>query len=78
MERNEEEAGRIKAVFDLMPSDWDTRPMTIANEIRTFLGSIKDEGTSIDSGGGDGCADLFVTIDKVEYMVSVKSPPKLS
>ena len=34
--------------------------------------SVKDEGTAIDSGSGDGCADLWVTVQGVEYFISIR------
>ena len=49
---------RVKMVHDLIPDDWDRGPLGLAHELREFLKSIVDEGTNIDSGGGDGIADM--------------------
>lgn len=59
-----------------MPAEWDGRAFGLAGEIRGFLASIKDQGTAIDSGGGDGTGDLWVTIDGVEYFISVRKSNK--
>lgn len=56
----------------MLPADWDQRPAGLASEIRSFLDSLKDEGTAIDSGGGDGSADLWVTVQGVEYFINVR------
>ena len=45
---------RVKIVHDLIPPEWDKVPLSLAHELREFLKSIVDEGTNIDSGGGDG------------------------
>jgi hypothetical protein len=64
---------RVKAVMDLIPSDWDKRPLILATEIRKFLQTICDQGTSVDSGGGDNCADLWPIIGGVEYYISIRA-----
>lgn len=66
---------RVRKVMDLIPSDWDKGPMVLSTEIRNFLKSIVDEGTSIDSGGGDGVADLWPKIGGVEYHIQIRSKP---
>lgn len=63
---------RHTQVVEILPVEWDQRPMSLAGEVRKFLASIKDAGTSIDSGGGDGSADLWVTVDGVEYFISMR------
>lgn len=63
---------RHAQVVEMLPAEWDQRPMSLAGEVRRFLASIKDTGTSIDSGSGDGCADLWVTVDGVEYFISMR------
>lgn len=63
---------QVRIIHDLIPSDWDKRPISLAHELRNLLKSIADEGTNIDSGGGDGMADLWVTIDGVEYYIAIK------
>jgi hypothetical protein len=55
----------------LIPAHWDRSAATLASEIRDFLKNIKDEGTNIDSGGGDGSADLWVTVGGVEYFINI-------
>ncbi|NGQ91501.1 hypothetical protein G5V65_11390 [Rhodobacter sp. HX-7-19] len=40
--------------------------------IRDYLRSQVDHGSSMDTGGGLGCADLWVTFDGKEYTVTVK------
>jgi hypothetical protein len=43
----------------------------VRNLIRDMLRSQVDHGSSMDTGGGFGSADLFVTFDGKEYAVSV-------
>ena len=64
---------RVKMVHDLIPDDWDRGPLGLAHELREFLKSIVDEGTNIDSGGGDGIADLWPKIGGIEYHIAIKS-----
>lgn len=52
--------------------NWEMRPRALMSELRRFLASVKDEGTSIDSGGGDGTGDLWVTVGGVEYFISAR------
>jgi hypothetical protein len=59
-------------LHDIIPSEWDRKPLSIAHEIRTFLDSVKDQGTEIDSGTDGVCGDLWVTIQGIEYLVTVK------
>ena len=63
---------RHSIVARWLPDEWDRRPFSIATELRTLLATIKDEGTTIDSGSGDGHADLWVTVDGVEYHIAVR------
>lgn len=62
---------RVKIVHELTPADWDTGPLLIAHELRQMLKAIADSGSNIDSGGGDGCADLWVKIQDVEYHIAI-------
>lgn len=55
---------RVRIVHDLVPSNWDSGPLSLAHEIRQMLKSIVDVGTNIDSGGGDGIADLWPKVGK--------------
>jgi hypothetical protein len=54
------------------PANWDTGPAIFALEIKRLLESIKDEGSEIDSGMGDGCGDLWVKCGGVEYFISFR------
>lgn len=63
---------RHTKVADIMPKEWDRKPFSLAGELRTYLKTIRDEGTHIDSGGGDGSADLWVTVQGVEYYINVR------
>ena len=63
---------RVKKVIDMIPADWDKKPYALIWEIRTFLENVKDQGTSMDSGTDGTCGDLWVTIQGVEYLVTVK------
>jgi hypothetical protein len=51
--------------------------MVLSTEIRNFLKSIVDEGTNIDSGGGDGIADLHPIVGGIGYHVQIKTIRKL-
>lgn len=66
---------RVKIVHDMIPSEWDKGPISLAHELRTMLKSIVDAGTNIDSGGGDGIADLHPVISGVEYHIQIKRSP---
>ena len=47
---------------------------SIRDEIRGYLRSaVADAGSSLDSGGGFGEADVYVTVDGKEYVVIVRS-----
>lgn len=63
---------RHTEVAKLLPVHWDKSPFGLAGEVRRFLGSVADQGTAIDSGSGDGIADLWVTVQGVEYFISVR------
>lgn len=63
---------RHSIAASICPAEWDNRPASIADELLTFLGAIKDQGTSIDSGRGCGYGDLWVTVQGVEYYVSIR------
>lgn len=65
------EQDRERKVIDMMPADWDKNPVSIAYELKGFLRSIKDEGTEIDSGTNGITGDLWVTIQGVEYFISI-------
>jgi hypothetical protein len=62
-----------KQVFDIAgAAGFDMTPYSLALEIKAFLQSRKDEGTSIDSGTFSGEADLNLTIDGRRYSVVIK------
>lgn len=63
---------RVQTLNEILPSTWDNRPIIIAHELRTMLKSIVDAGTSIDSGCGDGIADLHPVIGGVEYHIQIR------
>ena len=63
---------RVRTLIDIIPAHWDRKPLGLAHEIRGFLMSIRDEGSSIDSGGGDGTGDLWVTVQGVEYFIAIR------
>lgn len=63
---------RVKIIHDLVPPEWDKAPLSLAHELREFLKSVVDEGTGIDSGGGDGIADLHPIIGGVEYHIHIQ------
>jgi hypothetical protein len=62
---------RVRMIHDLIPLNWDKGPLNLAHELRQMLKSIVDAQTSIDSGGGDGIADLHPTIGGVEYHIQI-------
>jgi hypothetical protein len=68
---------RVKIVHDLIPADWNKGPISLAHELRQMLKGIVDEGTGIDSGGGDGIADLWPVIGGVEYHIQISAKPKV-
>ena len=68
---------QVKIVHDLVPKEWDIGPLSLAHEIRNLLKPVVDEGRGIDSGGGDGIADLFPIIGGVEYHIQIKTARKL-
>jgi hypothetical protein len=67
---------RIRAMNDMIPSDWDRKPLGIAHEIRGFLASVKDQGTEIDSGMDATSGDLWVTIQGVEFFITIRRSNK--
>lgn len=44
---------------------------SIRDEIRELTTCIRDHGTSSDGGGGMGKADLWLTVDGIEYFITV-------
>lgn len=69
---------RARTIHDLIPPDWDQGPLSLAHELRQMLAGIVDAGTGIDSGGGDGTADLFPTVGGVEYHIAITAPGRFT
>lgn len=63
---------RTKWLHDVLPPDWDQKPLSLAHEIRGFLDNVKDAGTEIDSGTDGVSGDLWVTVQGIEYFVTIK------
>jgi hypothetical protein len=57
-------------IVDLAPSDWDTRPLRFVARLKDLLAGIADG--EIDTGGGDGSADLWVSVDGIEFYINVR------
>ena len=64
-----ETAERI--LMESIPDDWDKRPVLLALEMRNLISCMKDEGTEIDSGTDGERADLWITVQGVEYYISI-------
>ena len=62
----------IRWLHDVIPPDWDKRPISLVHEIMRFLENVKDEGTSIDSGTDGESGDLWVKIQGVEYWINIR------
>lgn len=62
---------RHHTVAHILPADWDSAPFTMAGEIRDLLKPKIDHGTCIDSGCGNGCADLWFTIGGIEFYLAL-------
>ena len=63
---------QVKQMLDTIPPEWDKRPVLLAEEISSFLESIKDEGTGIDSGTDGNSGDLWLTVQGVEYWINIR------
>ena len=75
-EKHEEGDKRVQIVHDIFPPDWDGAPMSLAHELRNLLKPIVDEGTGIDSGAGNGMADLWATVGGIEYFITIRRSNK--
>jgi hypothetical protein len=51
---------------------FDTGNIHIAHALGALLAQMKDKGTSIDSGGSQDSADLWVTVGGVEYYINIR------
>lgn len=67
---------RIKQMMDVLPPEWDMRPIALAEEIAVFLETIKDVGTGIDSGTDGQSGDLWVTVQSIEYFINIRKSNK--
>jgi hypothetical protein len=45
--------------------------LSLRNEIHQFLETVKDQGTDIDAGSGASEGDLYVTVQGLEFRVTV-------
>ena len=45
--------------------------LSLRNEIRQFLETVKDHGTDINAGCGAGEGDLYVTVQGREFRITV-------
>jgi hypothetical protein len=64
---------RRRIARGVAPAHWDLTPATFRDELRQVLrATLADEGTGMDTGGGDGQADLWVTCGGVEFFITVK------
>jgi hypothetical protein len=57
-------------IDQIMPPDV-REAYSLIQEIRERIKPMTDEGTSMDTGGGFGSADLWFTVQGVEYSMSV-------
>jgi hypothetical protein len=72
-EMSDDAERREHIAYDLAAGQgWDNRPRLLMQDLRAYLHAIKDHGTHVDSGGGDGTGDLWVTVGGVEYFVTVR------
>jgi hypothetical protein len=67
-----DENNRTRQVMDLLPADWDKRPILLAYEIRDFLETVKDTDTNIDSGTDGVSGDLWVKVQGIEYYINIR------
>jgi len=61
-----------REMMNLIPSQWDKKPLILASEMKRWLENVKDADTHVDSGGMDGEADLWVVVGGVEYYINIK------
>ena len=63
---------RARAMLDITPTNWDNVPISLIQELRRHVEAIVDANTSIDSGGGDGFADMSLEIGGRRYLLMVE------
>ncbi len=56
----------------MIPTEWDMKPVGLAHEISRLLDGVKDEGTAVDTGTGDGSANLWITVDGIEFYLTIR------
>lgn len=52
--------------------DYPRDAASLRDEISELLNSVRDHGISSDTGGGMGQADLWVTVQGVEYFITIR------
>lgn len=68
---------RKQAARAAAPSYWDMTAATFRDELAGLLrNTVADEGAPIDTGGGDGEADMWVTCGGVEFFVTIRRSNK--
>jgi len=73
---NNEGDKRHKESMSIQPADWDNNARVFMSEVRDLLKPLADEGTEIDSGGGDKNADLWITSGGRNYYISIEDKTK--
>lgn len=63
---------QCKVVEGMAPREWDSKPLQLAHKIRDVLKPLSDADKGIDSGGGDGLADLWLWYGGREYHIAIK------
>lgn len=58
--------------MDIGRLDYPRDAAGLRDEISELLNSVRDHGTSSDTGGGMAQADLWVTVQGIEYFITVK------
>lgn len=74
--RAQEAEARMSKVMNVAPAEWDRSAGGLAAELARLLGSVKDAGTHIDTGMGDGVGDIWVTVGSIEYFISIRRSNK--
>ena len=57
---------------DVIHPDGDRKPLSVTDELRGLLDSVKDHGTEISSGTDGVSGDLWITIQGIEYFISIR------
>lgn len=64
--------GNMPDHTDLSKLDYPKGAAQVRDLIREMIKSQTDQGSSMDTGGGMGSADLWASFDGTEYYISVK------